>query len=73
MTPHVLVVSQRTFLTKSLEELAIIVEVLEEDLRTCTTSQSLSPSPPVSPEWSPSGEVFLNVRILYAQTVWTDS
>ncbi|XP_032364861.1 uncharacterized protein zgc:113279 [Etheostoma spectabile] len=46
--------------TKSLEELAIIVEVLEEDLRTGNTCQSppqyLSPSnPPVSPEGSPSG------------------
>ncbi|CAK6972471.1 NF-kappa-B inhibitor zeta [Scomber scombrus] len=43
--------------TKSLEELAIIVEVLEEDLRTCNTYSSLSPtvSPsasPVSSEWS---------------------
>ncbi|XP_039640341.1 uncharacterized protein zgc:113279 isoform X2 [Perca fluviatilis] len=46
--------------TKSLEELAIIVEVLEEDLRTGNTClsppQYLSPSkPPVSPEWSPTG------------------
>ncbi|XP_068590225.1 NF-kappa-B inhibitor zeta [Cebidichthys violaceus] len=46
--------------TKSLEELAIIVEVLEEDLRTgntCRSSpQSLpSPNPPVSPGWSQSG------------------
>uniref|UniRef100_A0A8C9XZK4 Zgc:113279 n=1 Tax=Sander lucioperca TaxID=283035 RepID=A0A8C9XZK4_SANLU len=47
--------------TKSLEELAIIVEVLEEDLRTGNTClsppQYLSPSkPPVSPEWSPTGK-----------------
>ncbi|XP_071328009.1 NF-kappa-B inhibitor zeta [Trachinotus anak] len=46
--------------TKSLEELAIIVEVLEEDLRTgsiCRSpSQTLSShDPPVSPEWSPTG------------------
>ncbi|KAK2847486.1 hypothetical protein Q5P01_010485 [Channa striata] len=45
--------------TKSLEELAIIVEVLEEDLRTCNThcsaSQTLSSSPQVSPELFPSG------------------
>ncbi|XP_023284253.1 NF-kappa-B inhibitor zeta-like [Seriola lalandi dorsalis] len=46
--------------TKSLEELAIIVEVLEEDLRTGNTyrssSQTLSSfDPPVSPEWSPTG------------------
>ncbi|KAK2912294.1 uncharacterized protein zgc:113279 isoform X1 [Channa argus] len=45
---------------KSLEELAIIVEVLEEDLRTCNTycfpSQTLSSSSPlVSPKWSLSG------------------
>ncbi|KAM7373508.1 hypothetical protein PAMP_008353 [Pampus punctatissimus] len=44
--------------TKSLEELAIIVEVLEEDLRTGNTyrspPQTLSPSAsPVSSEWSP--------------------
>ncbi|KAM7399813.1 hypothetical protein PAMP_019057 [Pampus punctatissimus] len=43
--------------TKSLEELAIIVEVLEEDLRTSNTyhspPQTLSPSAsPVSSEWS---------------------
>ncbi|XP_026170239.1 NF-kappa-B inhibitor zeta isoform X2 [Mastacembelus armatus] len=45
--------------TKSLEELAIIVEVLEEDLRTSNMyhlpSQSLSSDPPVSPEQPPSG------------------
>ncbi|XP_031697571.1 uncharacterized protein LOC116379742, partial [Anarrhichthys ocellatus] len=46
--------------TKSLEELAIIVEVLEEDLRTGNTCryppQSLpSPNPPVSPDWSQTG------------------
>ncbi|XP_056297962.1 NF-kappa-B inhibitor zeta isoform X2 [Pseudoliparis swirei] len=46
--------------TKSLEELSIIVEVLEEDLRmgnTCRSPpQSLpSPNPPVSPGWSPTG------------------
>uniref|UniRef100_UPI0037E7A3EA uncharacterized protein n=1 Tax=Semicossyphus pulcher TaxID=241346 RepID=UPI0037E7A3EA len=46
--------------TKSLEELAIIVEVLEEDLRTGNTyrspSQSLSSSySSASPEWSPTG------------------
>ncbi|CAJ1066007.1 uncharacterized protein zgc:113279 [Xyrichtys novacula] len=46
--------------TKSLEELAIIVEVLEEDLRTgntyCSPPQSLpSPGSSVSPEWSPTG------------------
>ncbi|XP_078102982.1 uncharacterized protein LOC144515754 isoform X2 [Sander vitreus] len=51
---------QRKRPTKSLEELAIIVEVLEEDLRTGNTClsppQYLSPSkPPVSPEWSPTG------------------
>uniref|UniRef100_A0A3Q3XGY1 OCA domain-containing protein n=1 Tax=Mola mola TaxID=94237 RepID=A0A3Q3XGY1_MOLML len=47
---------------KSLEELAIIVEVLEEDLRTgisspmCSPPQSLtSVHPRVSPEWSPTG------------------
>lgn len=53
-------VFQRTHLTKSLEELATIIEVLEEDLRTNNTdhspSQTLSSSfPPVSPEWSPTG------------------
>uniref|UniRef100_A0A8C2YWK5 Zgc:113279 n=2 Tax=Cyclopterus lumpus TaxID=8103 RepID=A0A8C2YWK5_CYCLU len=46
--------------TKSLDELSIIVEVLEEDLRmgnTCRSPpQSLpSPNPPVSPKWSPTG------------------
>nr|XP_020476379.1 uncharacterized protein LOC109972086 [Monopterus albus] len=46
--------------TKSLEELAIIVEVLEEDLRSSNNyhspSQMLSSfDPPVSPEWCPSG------------------
>ncbi|KAM6987389.1 uncharacterized protein LKV04_010214 [Tautogolabrus adspersus] len=46
--------------TKSLEELAIIVEVLEEDLRTgnnyCSTPTTLSsPNSAVSPEWSPTG------------------
>nr|XP_019950488.1 PREDICTED: NF-kappa-B inhibitor zeta-like [Paralichthys olivaceus] len=45
--------------TKSLEELAIIVEVLEEDLRTSNTrhspSQPLSSNPPVSPALSPAG------------------
>uniref|UniRef100_A0A4W6CP90 Zgc:113279 n=1 Tax=Lates calcarifer TaxID=8187 RepID=A0A4W6CP90_LATCA len=46
--------------TKSLEELAIIVEVLEEDLKTGNTYCSLSqcpPSsePPLSPELSPTG------------------
>ncbi|XP_039987179.1 uncharacterized protein zgc:113279 [Xiphias gladius] len=51
---------KRTHLTKSLEELATIIEVLEEDLRTNNTdhspSQTLSSSfPPVSPEWSPTG------------------
>ncbi|XP_028275550.1 uncharacterized protein LOC114444872 isoform X2 [Parambassis ranga] len=46
--------------TKSLEELAIIVEVLEEDLRTGNTYNSPSQNvssldPPVSPELSPAG------------------
>lgn len=45
--------------TKSLEELAIIVEVLEEDLKTSNTihspSQTLSCHPPVSPALSPAG------------------
>ncbi|XP_074535845.1 NF-kappa-B inhibitor zeta [Halichoeres trimaculatus] len=46
--------------TKSLEELAIIVEVLEEDLKTGNTYCSRLQSPPspgsaVSPEWSPTG------------------
>ncbi|XP_069577586.1 uncharacterized protein [Brachyistius frenatus] len=46
--------------TKSLEELAIIVEVLEEDLRTGNTSHSLPQNlifsePPVSPELSSTG------------------
>uniref|UniRef100_A0A3Q3N0B6 Zgc:113279 n=1 Tax=Mastacembelus armatus TaxID=205130 RepID=A0A3Q3N0B6_9TELE len=49
--------------TKSLEELAIIVEVLEEDLRTSNMyhlpSQSLSSDPPVSPEQPPSGNPWL--------------
>ncbi|CAG6007541.1 unnamed protein product [Menidia menidia] len=45
---------------KSLEELAIIVEVLEEDLRTGNTCRSLpgnlsASSSPVNPEMSPSG------------------
>ncbi|XP_029373420.1 NF-kappa-B inhibitor zeta [Echeneis naucrates] len=45
---------------ESLEELEIIIEVLEEDLRTCNTSRSPSQKlscydPPVSPEWSPAG------------------
>lgn len=43
--------------TKSLEELAIIVEVLEEDLKINTTHgsshQSSQSSPPASPVWSP--------------------
>uniref|UniRef100_A0A7N6BWP9 OCA domain-containing protein n=1 Tax=Anabas testudineus TaxID=64144 RepID=A0A7N6BWP9_ANATE len=52
--------TRRKHPTKSLEELAIIVEVLEEDLRTCTTYHSpsqtfFSSNPPVSPEWSLSG------------------
>lgn len=52
--------SQRKHPTKSLEELAIIVEVLEEDLRTSNTyrspTHSLSSSyPAVSPERSPTG------------------
>ncbi|XP_074496229.1 uncharacterized protein LOC141770522 isoform X2 [Sebastes fasciatus] len=51
--------TKRKLYTKSLEELAIIVEVLEEDLRTGNTCrsppQSLSSSnPSVSPEWSPA-------------------
>ncbi|XP_040902173.1 uncharacterized protein zgc:113279 [Toxotes jaculatrix] len=47
--------------TKSLEELAIIVEVLEEDLRTSNTYRSPSqlscsdPQSAQSPEWSPTG------------------
>nr|XP_046244858.1 uncharacterized protein zgc:113279 [Scatophagus argus] len=46
--------------SKSLEELAIIVEVLEEDLRTGNNYPSLSPSLcsshlSMSPEWSPNG------------------
>ncbi|XP_067450007.1 NF-kappa-B inhibitor zeta [Thunnus thynnus] len=50
--------TKRKHPTKSLEELAIIVEVLEEDLRTSNTyrspPQTLSPSAsPVSPERSP--------------------
>uniref|UniRef100_A0A665VQI7 NF-kappa-B inhibitor zeta-like n=1 Tax=Echeneis naucrates TaxID=173247 RepID=A0A665VQI7_ECHNA len=45
-----------------LEELEIIIEVLEEDLRTCNTSRSPSQKlscydPPVSPEWSPAGRL----------------
>ncbi|KAL7400356.1 hypothetical protein ABVT39_010789 [Epinephelus coioides] len=45
---------------KSLEELAIIVEVLEEDLRSSSMCRSppqclSSYNPPVSPGWSPSG------------------
>ncbi|XP_054460572.1 NF-kappa-B inhibitor zeta [Anoplopoma fimbria] len=49
--------------TKSLEELAIIVEVLEEDLRTGSTCTSPprslpSPNPPVSPGWSPYGSEY---------------
>lgn len=53
--------SQRKRPTKSLEELAIIVEVLEEDLKTgntyCSPLQSLpSPGSSVSPEWSPTGK-----------------
>ncbi|XP_061683651.1 uncharacterized protein zgc:113279 [Syngnathoides biaculeatus] len=45
---------QRKRPTNSLEELAIIVEVLEEDLRTETTNpiQMLSPSSPVSPDYT---------------------
>ena len=51
---------QKKYTTKSLEELAIIIEVLEEDLRTnniCRSpSQTLSCSSPlVPPEWSPTG------------------
>ncbi|XP_029027979.1 uncharacterized protein zgc:113279 isoform X3 [Betta splendens] len=47
-------------LRKSLEELAIIVEVLEEDLRTCSTYHSssqtlLSSTLSVCPGWSSSG------------------
>ncbi|XP_071396591.1 NF-kappa-B inhibitor zeta [Centroberyx affinis] len=50
--------SRRRRPTKSLEELAIIVEVLEEDLKTGNTysspPQAASPSmPPASPEYSP--------------------
>ncbi|XP_061638960.1 uncharacterized protein zgc:113279 isoform X2 [Phyllopteryx taeniolatus] len=48
--------SKRKRTTSGLEELAIIVEVLEEDLRTDTTNRSLiqmsSPSSPVSPEYT---------------------
>ncbi|XP_050928918.1 NF-kappa-B inhibitor zeta [Lates calcarifer] len=52
--------TKRKHPTKSLEELAIIVEVLEEDLKTGNTYCSLSqcpPSsePPLSPELSPTG------------------
>ena len=50
---------QKICLTKSLEELEIIVEVLEEDLRAINThhslSQTLSSNPPVSPAQSPAG------------------
>ncbi|TKS81474.1 NF-kappa-B inhibitor zeta I-kappa-B-zeta [Collichthys lucidus] len=50
---------QRKNITKSLEELAIIVEVLEEDLRT-SNNHSPPQSYPLSdcaasPEWSPTG------------------
>ncbi|XP_029964782.1 uncharacterized protein LOC115400866 isoform X2 [Salarias fasciatus] len=46
--------------TKSLEELAIIIEVLEEDLRTSSTCPSSPqdphpPNSPVSPQLSPTG------------------
>ncbi|XP_058490224.1 uncharacterized protein zgc:113279 [Solea solea] len=51
--------TKRKLPTKSLEELAIIVEVLEEDLRTGHTSRSpsqfLSSEYAVSPEQSPTG------------------
>ncbi|XP_035011132.1 NF-kappa-B inhibitor zeta [Hippoglossus stenolepis] len=51
--------TKKICLTKSLEELAIIVEVLEEDLRAINThhslSQTLSSNPPVSPAQSPAG------------------
>ncbi|KAE8295662.1 NF-kappa-B inhibitor zeta I-kappa-B-zeta [Larimichthys crocea] len=51
--------AKRKNITKSLEELAIIVEVLEEDLRTSNNHsppQSYSPSDcAASPEWSPTG------------------
>uniref|UniRef100_A0A3Q2YZM3 Zgc:113279 n=1 Tax=Hippocampus comes TaxID=109280 RepID=A0A3Q2YZM3_HIPCM len=59
--------SQRKRPTSSLEELAIIVEVLEEDLRTGTTNSSTiqmsSPSSPVSPEFTfeSNGNSFLFV------------
>lgn len=48
---------QRTDASQSLEELAFIVEVLEEDLRTGSSrASSLPPSrPPQSPNWSPAG------------------
>lgn len=43
-----------------MEELAIIVEVLEEDLRTSNNHGSSSPSsssqPPQSPNWNPGGK-----------------
>lgn len=52
---------QRKHASKSLEELAIIVEVLEEDLRTSNSLGSSSPSssssqPPQSPNWNPVGK-----------------
>lgn len=52
---------QRKRASKSLEELAIIVEVLEEDLRTSNRHGSSSPSsssshPAQSPNWSPVGK-----------------
>lgn len=51
---------QKKHPTKSLEELAIIVEVLEEDLKTgnnsCSSSMSMpSPNPSLSPAQSPTG------------------
>lgn len=54
---------QRKGADKSLEELAIIIEVLEEDLRAGNSfrspSQSLSSAhPPVSPEGSPTGKSY---------------
>lgn len=55
-----MIVFQVQHSTKSLDELAIIVEVLEEDLRTGSTYNSsslnvLSSDPPVSPEMSQAG------------------
>ncbi|AWO98486.1 putative NF-kappa-B inhibitor zeta-like [Scophthalmus maximus] len=47
--------TKRKLPTKSLEELAIIVEVLEEDLRTSNTYRSRFSDVPVSPGQSPTG------------------